>query len=62
MTEQDKADYQRGLNRPIDELIDMPVDNFLRMKKYHESFYNGMRFSLSSKAKENYDLIRWNRG
>jgi hypothetical protein len=62
VTKEDKAAYMKGLSRPIDELIDMPVDSFLKMKKYHESFRDGWRFSLSSKAKDNYDLIRWERG
>jgi hypothetical protein len=62
MTSQDKADYMKGLSTPLDQIIDMPVDSFLKQKKYHESFRNGWRFSLSAKAKENYDLIRWEKG
>jgi hypothetical protein len=62
MTQEDRAAYQKGLNTPLDQIIDMPVDSFLKMKKYHESFRDGWRFSLSAKAKENYDLIRWNKG
>ena len=59
MTKEDKADFQKGLNTPLDELVDMPVDSFLKMKKNHDSFWNGMRFSLSKKAKDNYDRIKW---
>jgi hypothetical protein len=62
VTPEDKNQYMKGLSTPIDELIDMPVDSFLKQKKYHESFRDGWRFSLSAKAKENYDLIRWESG
>jgi hypothetical protein len=62
MTKEDREAYQKGLNTSLDQIIDMPVDSFLKQKKYHESFRDGWRFSLSAKAKENYDLIRWERG
>jgi len=62
MTPQDHADYMKGLSTPIDQIIDGSVDSFMKQKKRHEMFRDGWVFSLSAKAKENYDLIRWERG
>jgi hypothetical protein len=52
----------KGLSTPIDQIIDGSVDSFLKQKKRHELFRDGWVFSLSTKAKENYDNIRWERG
>ena len=56
MTEKDKADFMRGLSKPIDELIDIPVDSFLKMKRKHEA----IKIIPSREYKSNYDSIRWN--
>ena len=61
MTAKDRADYMKGLSTPIDQIIDGSVDSFLKQKKRHELFRDGWVFSLSTKAKENYDNIRWER-
>jgi hypothetical protein len=61
MTDKDRADFMRGLSTPIDKIIDGSMDSFIKQKRRHEMFRDGWVFSLSSKAKENYDLIRWER-
>jgi hypothetical protein len=56
MTDEDRKNFQAGLNEPLDKIIDIPVDRFTRMTGVRDN-YRLKVIPTTDAYRENYDRI-----